>query len=383
LVIEPSSSGTPPADGTCRHEQAAGASPSSVGRDGSILTLVRALSKVVSLVWLLAAAVGAAPATVGAQARDLASPWGASAPSAPVTDVVVVMPDAPAEGELGVGDEAVPPPPGEYAPAGAGAPTGAPEPGWAQAEPGSDLRVRSSISTRLRSLDADLQVLAARGGGSIVDGVLAIAMGATTIGIGLYMDLSGSAPAPSITGYLYLYGGTGIARGILDFAFMQNPSAVAITYTHMPMSTLGEVRARLRYGERELESLASTAQIARILDGALSIATGLAVIPVYLGPNNFRVENAFDYFVLIGAAISATTGVITLFSTNEAERRWSAYHELRDRLLATEQGASDEAELEAAVEQLEAFERSGPGSELRPVLAGSPSGIFAGAAGTF
>jgi hypothetical protein len=254
---------------------------------------------------------------------------------------------------------------------------------WAATETGSELRLRSSISTRLRSLDADLQVLAARGGGGIVDGVLAIVMGATSIGIGLFMDLSGSAPGPSISGYLYLYGGTGIARGILDFVFMQNPSAAAITYTHMPMTTLAEVRARLRYGERELESLANNAQIARILDGGLSIATGLAVIPVYLGPNDFRVDNAFDYFVLIGAAISATTGIITLFSTNESERRWSAYRELRDRLLATEQGAADEAELEEAVAQLEAFERQGPEGELRPVLAGSANGFFAGASGTF
>lgn len=321
-----------------------------------------------------------APARSSAQGRELASPWGSSS--------------SPAAPELPLEGEAVPPPPGSYdanglgdvrvvepgdaPPADVGAGTA-----WTAAEPGSSLRIRSSISTRLRSLDADLQVLAARGGGGIVDGILAIAMGATSVGIGIFMDVSGSAGGSPITPYLYLYGGSGIVRGILDFIFIPNPSGAAITYAQMPMGNLGEVGARLRYGERELESLAQTAEIARILDGALSIATGLAVVPVYLGPNNFRVESAFDYFVLIGAAVSATTGIITLFTTNEAERRWGAYRELRERLLATEQGAADDAELEQAREQLEAFERSAVEGQIRPVLAGTQGGLFAGASGTF
>ncbi|GAB4217530.1 MAG: hypothetical protein OHK0013_45120 [Sandaracinaceae bacterium] len=367
-------------DAPYRREHLAGVSPSSVERSGSILTLVHAL--LVAITVLLALSPLTVTGRVAAQARDLAAPWGPSAssqsqlpppPSAPADELGV---EAPGAGEPSI-DELVPPPPDGYAPPQlAAAVSGA-------AERGSDLRLRSSISTRLRSLDADLQVLAARGSGGVVDGVLAIVMGATSVGIGLFMDLSGSAPAPSIAGYLYLYGGAGIARGILDFVFMQNPANAAITYTHMPMTTLAEVRARLRYGERELESLANNAQISRILDGGLSIATGLAVIPVYLGPNNFSISQPFDYFVLIGAAISATTGVITLFSTNEAERRWGAYRELRDRLLTTEQGAADEAELEAAVAQLEAFERRAVGGELRPVFAGSAGGFVAGATGTF
>ncbi len=335
-----------------------------------------------------------APTRLAAQARDLGSPWGpeATLTQLPADDELPAPGDEPPAGdELQTGDE-VPPPPGGYAGPGglspvtvlepAGPPAGAGS-SWALAEPGGELRIRSSISTRLRALDADLQVLAARGGGSIVDGVLAIAMGAVSIGIGVFMDVSGSAPGPSIAPYLYLYGGAGITRGVLDFVFMQNPSGVAITYTHMPMGSLSEVRARLRYGERELESLAQTAEIARILDGALSIGTGLAVIPVYLGPNNFRIENAFDYFVLIGAAISATTGIITLFSTHEAERRWSAYRELRDRLIETPQGAEDEAELERAATELQAFEREASGTSVQPVLAGSTGGLFVGASGTF
>lgn len=368
-------------------------------------------------VGLLGVSLGAS-ARASAQARDLGSPWvGGARSAAPIQDDGLgdegLTDDGLANGAAGTpsdDDEAVPPPPGAYGADGRGEvrvaqpgdlptvegvtpsaaavgdavvpPPGA-EAGWVPAEPGSTLQLRSSISTRLRALDADLQVLAARGGGSIVDGVLAIVMGATSVGIGLFMDLSGTAPASGMTAYLYVYGGSGIVRGVLDFLFLRNPSGVAITYAHMPMADLGEVRTRLRFGERELESLAQSAEISRILDGALSIGTGLAVIPVYLGPTNFSFTNAFDYFVLIGAAVSATTGIITLFSTNEAERRWSAYRELRDRLLATEQGAADDAELEQAAEQLEAFERSAAGAEFHPILAASQGGFFAGATGSF
>jgi hypothetical protein len=338
-------------------------------------------------------------ARANAQARDLASPW-ADGQSAPPADELEPLEDEArldaALNDEALNNEAVPPPPGSYGRDGTGQmrlaePGNLPaagrdlsaRSGWIAAEPGSALQIRSSISTRLRSLDADLQVLAARGGGSVVDGVLAIVMGATSVGIGIFMDVTGSAPGPSMTPYLYFYGGAGIVRGVLDFASMRNPSGTAITYAHMTMGNLAEVRTRLRYGERELESLAQTSEIARILDGALSIGTGLAVVPVYLGPTNFSFTSAFDYFVLIGAAVSATTGIITLFSATESERRWTAYREFRERLLATEQGAADDAELERAAEELAAFQTAPAGSELHPVLAGTTGGLFVGASGTF
>lgn len=244
-----------------------------------------------------------------------------------------------------------------------------------------NLRVGSTISTRLRSLDADLQVLAARGGGGIVDGVLAIAMGAASIGVGIYMDVSGSGSS-ALGPYLYVYGAAGILRGVLDFIFMPNPSAASIQYTHMPMHSMSDVRARLHYGEHELESLASTAEIARILDGSISIATGLAVVPVYLGPNNWELRSPFDYFVLIGAAVSVITGSITLFTNTESERRWGAYRELRDRLAASEQGAEDEAQLEAAREDLEAF-NSARFDQVMPQVGATGEGAFVGVSGVF
>jgi hypothetical protein len=304
---------------------------------------------------------------VSAQAADLASPWGRAAAPVHVVQPGEVTPPTETPASLA---EVPPPPDGSYA---RGSMAGTPD--------NQSLHIGSTISTRLRSLDADLQVLAARGGGSIVDGVLAISMGAASIGIGLYMDLSGSGSS-AIGPYLYVYGSAGVLRGLLAFIFLQNPSAASIEYTHMRMDTLADVRTRLRFGEQQLESLSSTAEIARILDGTLSIATGLAVVPVYLGPNNFSLTSPFDYFVLIGAAVSVVTGAITLFTNTEAERRWGAYRELRDRLVASEQGAEDEAQLEAAREELNAF-NAARFDQVMPQVGATPEGAFVGVSGVF
>ncbi|MCX7807491.1 MAG: hypothetical protein N2515_02680 [Deltaproteobacteria bacterium] len=277
--------------------------------------------------WLLIA-----EGVVRGQVRELASPWGQEKPKEPM------------HGEKE--ELTIPPPPPGYS-LGSREASGIRRPSLF----GSDVPIRATIATRLRALDSDFQVLAARGGSSVVDGILAIVTGAATIGIGILMDTTGGLAAPGITSYLYVYGGIGIQRGILGFVFSRNPSSAAITYAHMPMSNLAEVHAKLRYGESELESLARNAEISRILDGVLSIGSGLAVIPLYLGPRNFTFTAPFDYFILVGAVISATTGMVVLFGTHEAERRWVAYRELRDRLRSTEQGAADEAELERAARE--------------------------------
>lgn len=335
----------------------------------------------------LALAASLPSGSASAQARELGSPRGSSeggAATAPAYEENAEGADAESEGAL----ERIPEPPQAntrgVGPVRIASPRadGGRTP-IEQAALGDGFQLRASIAARTRAVGTDLQVLSLRGGSGVVDGVLALVMGATTIGIGVAIDLSDSAPGPSLTPYLYVYGGAGVVRGILGFAFMQDPSSAAVQFTHMPMTNLAEVRARLRYGERELESLARNAELARILDGSLSIATGLAVVPIYLGPTNFAFTSAFDYFVLIGAAVSVTTGTITLFSTNEAERRWSSYRDLRDRLLATERGAADDAELERAQEQLEALRTTPTGLAFQPIVAVTESAFFAGASGSF
>jgi len=221
------------------------------------------------------------------------------------------------------------------------------------------LHIGTTVATRIRALDADLQILAARGGGNFLDGILMLVSAAATVTWGVLLDTSSAPGTTSYAAiYLYTYGGASIARAILSFALMTNPSTPAIRFTHMPMGTNAEVRERLLYGELQLDALAEQARIARILDGSINLAVGLAVIPAYLGPNNFQVPNAADWFVLLLAGVSTVMGVVTLVSTTEAERRQAAYHELRDRVLATPEGMSEE---DALMAETEARERaSGP-----------------------
>ncbi len=56
------------------------------------------------------------------------------------------------------------------------------------------------------------------------------------------------------------------------------------------------------------------------------------VIPLYLAPNDFSIDSPFDYLILIGSGISLITGIIGLASRSDAEKRWTRYRELRDRL---------------------------------------------------
>lgn len=309
-----------------------------------------------SFVAWLALFVLSAPAVAGAQgAGALASPWGPGHDEgehrgAPIDDAPAAEPpqDIHAEGAAALGPGGVVVPDGYSTDV-------VPSPGvYPSATPhvdGPTLSLPGGIVTRLRALDTDFAILAARGGGSVLDGILALAFGALSIGVGIAFEpsVSGLRGTGSISPYLYTYGSGMVVRGVLDLAFLTNPSASALTYANMPMRTYRDVRDRLHYGEDELGHLAEMASISRYLGGSLNIALGLLVIPVYLAPNGFHEEDAGAYIMLLGAAVSVTTGLITLFSTSEAERRWGAYQELRNRLAATVAG-DDDAELDEAVE---------------------------------
>lgn len=332
--------------------------------------------------WFAAAAllVSVVPREVHAQsARELGSPVGdPSATSAPAGGAQ----QAPAQPPTTYESVDVPPPPGS------------PEVGAGIQYPGdpsarrraplttdAGVRIPSGIATRLRALDSDFQVLAARGGGSIVDGVLGILTGGLTITIGiLLLNEPAGAGGLNMSPYLFTYGGASAVRGILDLVLMTNPSGPAITFAHMPMTTMEEVQARLDYGERELASLADRSRLSRILDGSINVAVGLAIIPIYLGPNNFEIVNTFDWFVLIGAGISAISGVITLLSSTEAERRWSAYEELRDRLRARGEGSAEDG---GQTSELELEVPAGQGPTIAPMASGTEGAGILGVQGTF
>src|SRR5690606_16971218 len=109
----------------------------------------------------------------------------------------------------------------------------------------------------------------------------------------------------------YVLGGSSVARGLLDFFIYPSYGDSSTTLAHMPMGTLDEATAKLSYGEAELERLADRTATARILDGSLSLAAGLAIVPLYLVPRDFDV-NTLGAVVLIGAGISVIAGVFTL-----------------------------------------------------------------------
>lgn len=230
-------------------------------------------------------------------------------------------PETPA---AGLGD--VPPPPTQ--PAGYGglryeAPT---TPGVVTAD-APDLRIPSTTATRLRALDGSLRTLAARRG-SIVDGILSITSGGLSIGLGAFVHKSDKL----LASYLYLWGAAGVTRGIIDLALRSRAPRLAIEFSHMPMGSLEDVETRLSFGEDALEQIAQRARLSRLLDASISVGTGALVLPLYFIPRGFVFDSAFDYFVLIGAGISVITGVVGLASRSDAERRWSAYRELRTRL---------------------------------------------------
>lgn len=340
----------------------------------AILTFVRTTRWLPSFLGLVGLVVvgGGSANVASAQASALGNPYapgsGAAASVAPTsttppTSIAPVTP--PAYSDVSV--PAPPSPPGVYA-----APRGA------VVADSPDVHIGTSIATRLRALDADLQILSARGGGNIFDGVLMLVSAAATAVWAVVLDTSGPRGTTSYAAiYLYTYAGASATRAILSFALMTNPSAPAIRYSHMPMGSVGEVRERLQYGELQLDALADQARLSRILDGSINLAVGLAVIPAYLGPNNFEVRNTADWFVLVLAGISTVMGVVTLVSTTEAERRQAAYHDLRDRVLATPEGMSDEDALDALSEPAAST------VSVAPIVSLGPTGGFAGATVTF
>ncbi len=199
--------------------------------------------------------------------------------------------------------------------------------------PGSITPLGADVSTRLRALDGSLRVLGQRGR-SPVDGIMSIVSGSLSIAFGAISasDFAGYSSPPS--GYFYLWGSAAIAQGILSLTLTPDATELSIRYGHLPMTTPTEVASRLQYGEDSLEYLAQRFRMLRMLDASISVATGLLVLPVYLGPNNFRVNSFLDYFVLVGASVSIISGIIGFAQRSEAERRWKAYKQLREDLEA-------------------------------------------------
>jgi hypothetical protein len=319
---------------------------------------MRSVSLVGSLLFLVASPVSAQEPEPAPQEREITE--GAEGLTEPTP-----APDSSYASEGG--SDEVPPPPEDSEFGANRYPSG-----LGSAADDTDLQIPSRIATRLRMLDADFAYLAGRGGNHIVDGVLSIVSGGLSVSLGFIIA------EELLQTYLFTFGGASIVRGVLDLVLDPDASDVAIEYGHMPMTTMEEVHERLAFGEAELESLADMSRLARILDASINIAAGLAFIPLYLGPKEFDVDT-FGAIVLVGAGVSVVTGVISLFTQTEAERRWDAYDELRARLEGDETGDEDdedraEPEGDPGFDGAEALEESEEEGEVEASFGLSPAG---------
>ena len=191
------------------------------------------------------------------------------------------------------------------------------------------LRLPADVRTRFRVLTHDLDELAAKGGSRVADGVLSIVTGGLSITLGVFLD----DHQPVLGSYLYLFGGANVARGIIDLLVTPDPHTPALEFSHMPMRNVQEAKERLAFGEAALERLAYRSRLTRILDAAVSTLAGVAFVPVYLARRDGEPSiDTMGYFVMIGAGISVISGVISLTTPSDAERRWNVYSELRRRL---------------------------------------------------
>lgn len=190
--------------------------------------------------------------------------------------------------------------------------------------------IPARIATRLRVLGTDLDALASRDTGGLSSGVMSILAGGLSIALAQLIDQS------ALRTFLYIFGSGSLLRGGLELTLSPDALGASLSYSHMPMRVPEEVMDRLHYGERALANLASQSQRLRMLEGATSIGAGVITVPfLLLGPKGDTKDSKFDtldLFVVVGAGVSVLSGVVSLLSSSEAEKRNDAYLELKKRL---------------------------------------------------
>lgn len=252
-----------------------------------------------------------------------AAPTGS--PGADATEDDTVPPAAPPRRRRQV--EEVPPPPTGYAGL---------ESQYGGGSSGGLARVPSGVLQRLRLLDHDVAALAQTDGSmQLANDIIRLVAGAILVGAGffVYDDAPSAEAERGLAAILWASGGFGVAGGTLSLILTPRPASAAIAYDHMPMRNRGEVRDRLRFGEHLLESTATRSRAARIVDGSLSIVSSGVMMGLYLDlGGGFRSDDFYTYLVIAVTATGAISGIVTLVSPSLAERRWSAYRDVRERL---------------------------------------------------
>jgi len=191
----------------------------------------------------------------------------------------------------------------------------------------------SRIADRLRALDASWAVLGSQGL-NYTSAVLSLILGAAQVVIGgVLLEVGGGFElfAP----IFMTMGGIQVARAIVvDFILRPNPQPIAIRYASMPGGTREQRLARLRYGEEQLEALAEQSAILRYVDSGINIVGAGVLVAAYFaireetGVGDFQ---PYELLFFIGPAVSLVVALINLFTPSNAERRWDAYRQMRER----------------------------------------------------
>ncbi len=201
------------------------------------------------------------------------------------------------------------------------------------------------IATRQRALELSLATLSAGSEGRVVSGAVQVALGASFIAVGAFVQ---SEVARSL---LILLGAGSLARGTIQLTLAPAAEQPSRDYAAMPMATGEQVRARIRFGEQQLEQLALAARRTRIVDGSVTMLVATSYVPLLWWlerreQSSYRFgDSAFDYVGLAISVINFGSGLVTALVRSEAEKRADAYRELKQR---TEREAPGELEQLAA-----------------------------------
>ncbi|MCB9596416.1 MAG: hypothetical protein H6719_27080 [Sandaracinaceae bacterium] len=193
-------------------------------------------------------------------------------------------------------------------------------------------RTDAQLDDRLRVLDASWNVLGAQGL-NYTNSVLSLIIGGAQVVVGgVFLEIG--PPWDFIAPIFMVTGGVQVARTIIvDFILRPNPQPIALEYLGMASGTRQERLARLRYGEEQLESLATASATLRYVDSGLNVAGAGALVAAYFGMRDDRRDfDPVELIFFVGPAISLVMAVINLFTPSNAERRWDAYREMRERM---------------------------------------------------
>ncbi len=193
-------------------------------------------------------------------------------------------------------------------------------------------RISTADATRLRALEADLNLLGARSDGRIVDATLSLVVGGVAVTTGVFLK---DAVMRSL---LWIGGGVSIMHGVVGLTLRPDAARAASAFTHLPMRSDAEVATRIAEGRRSLAELARRERTVRLLDGSLTMAAAASYLPVYSllrrrDDAAWRFgDSTADYVVAVGAGLVFVGGVLTAVLRSEAERRHRSYERLDAQL---------------------------------------------------